>query len=78
MTKEPRRTFREAFSHFNEVEIAAAEDRLDRYLRLVLVIFERLRQEPGFPQSIDTLTNEIGRLTLQQERSTPENHETVA
>jgi hypothetical protein len=38
-------TIRDLYPHFNEEQLAEAEDALDRYLEIVLRIFERLESE---------------------------------
>jgi hypothetical protein len=38
-------TIRDLYPHLNEAELAEAEDNLERYLMLVLRIFERLELE---------------------------------
>ncbi len=45
MEKKPAPTIRDLYPHFTDEQLAEAEDTLDRYLALVLRIFERLELE---------------------------------
>lgn len=45
MEKNPILTIRDLYPNLNEKELAEAEDKLDRYLALVLRIFERMELE---------------------------------
>ena len=45
MDKKPAPTIRNLYPHFTDRELAEAEDNLDRYLTLVLRIFERVESE---------------------------------
>jgi len=49
-------TFRELYSHLTEKELADAEDRFDRYIALAVRVFERLRNDPTFPENLRALT----------------------
>jgi hypothetical protein len=46
---------RELYPHFNDKELAEAEDNLDRYLLLVLRIFERIESKLAQSGSLDLL-----------------------
>jgi len=67
MDKEPAPTIRDLYPHFTEKELEDAEDNLDRYLRLVLRIFERMEVETN-PQ-VDQLTPNTGTLRCTPSRS---------
>jgi hypothetical protein len=45
MVKKPAPTIRDLYPHFTEEQLAEAEDAHDRYLAIVLRIFERLELE---------------------------------
>lgn len=60
MDKNPTPTIRDLYPHLSEKELTEAEDNLDRYLALVLRIFERVESEAD-PQA-DLLTPHIGAL----------------
>ena len=59
MEKKAVPTIRDLYPRFNEQELREAEDNLDRYLALVLRIFERLESES---QQTDQLTSSISTL----------------
>jgi len=42
-------TIRDLYPHLNESELAQAEDNLDRYLNLILGVFERTELDPQLP-----------------------------
>ena len=45
MEKKPAPTIRDLYPHFTDAQLAEAEDAHDRYLAIVLRIFERLEIE---------------------------------
>lgn len=45
MEKKPAPTIRDLYPHFTDAQLAEAEDAHDRYLALVLRIFDRLESE---------------------------------
>jgi hypothetical protein len=45
MEKKPAPTIRDLYPHFTDAQLAEAEDTHDRYLAIVLRIFERLESE---------------------------------
>jgi len=45
MEKKPAPTIRDLYPHFTDEQLAEAEDAHDRYLAIVLRIFERLQSE---------------------------------
>ncbi len=45
MVKKPAPTIRDLYPHFTDEQLAEAEDAHDRYLTIVLRIFERLESE---------------------------------
>jgi hypothetical protein len=53
-------TIRDLYPHFTEKELAEAEDNLERYLTLVLSIFERMELEAS--TQTDQLTPHAGTL----------------
>lgn len=55
--KEPTPTIRDLYPHYTEKELAEAEDNLERYLTLVLRIFERreLQDAEQLTEDTDTL-----------------------
>jgi len=67
MDKKPAPTIRDLYPDLTEAELAEAEDAHDRYLALVLRIFERLQLEAG-AQS-DQLTPDTGALTCEMPKS---------
>jgi hypothetical protein len=69
MTEGKRKTLRELYPHLPDAELSEAQDRIDRYIKLALDVFERLRNESGYPKNIQVLTEDIGRPTLDGERS---------
>jgi|GEM_PF-1736683 len=56
MEKNPAPTIRDLYPHFTEEQLAEAEDAHDRYLAIVLRIFERLEAEA----QVDQLTPDTG------------------
>lgn len=60
-------TLRDLYPHLIDAEIAAAEDRFDRYIELALRIFERLSSDPTYPENIRALTAKRGELTMNSE-----------
>lgn len=46
MDKKPEVTVRELYPTLSNTEIEAAEENLERYIELVLRIYERIRSEP--------------------------------
>jgi len=58
-------TIRDLFPQLNEKELAQAEDNLDRYLTLVLRIFERTELDPQPPP----LAPDVGTLSCTTPRS---------
>jgi hypothetical protein len=61
MNKDSAPTIRDLYPHFNDKELAAAKENLERYLVLVLRIFERLEESHANPQ-VDQLTAGTGTL----------------
>jgi hypothetical protein len=69
MEKKPAPTIRDLYPHFTDEQLAEAEDAHDRYLAIVLRIFERLELEatqltPGtgaipYPLSDSEASNQI-------------------
>lgn len=55
--KDPIPTIRDLYPHYAEKELAEAEDNLERYLTLVLCIFERreLQKAEQLTEDADTL-----------------------
>ena len=47
MEKKPAPTIRDLYPHFTDEQLAEAEDAHDRYLAIVLRIFERMELEAG-------------------------------
>jgi hypothetical protein len=64
LDKTPALTIRDLYPHYTEKELAEAEDNIERYLTLVLRIFERREL-----QNVGRLTEETG--TLPCEASVP-------
>lgn len=60
MDKNPTPTIRDLYPHLSEKELKEGEDNLDRYLTLVLRIFERLQGETN--PRVDQLTPNTGTL----------------
>ena len=60
MGKDPKTSSRDLYPHLSEKELSEAEDNLDRYLALVLRIFERRESETS-PRE-DKLTRNAGTL----------------
>ena len=61
MDKNPTPSIRDLYSHFSDKELAEAEANLERYLSLVLRIFERIESEMD-PQ-VDPLAPGTGTLS---------------
>jgi hypothetical protein len=59
MVKKPAPTIRDLYPHFTDEQLAEAEDAHDRYLAIVLRIFERLELEAA---QVDQLTPNTGAL----------------
>ena len=59
MVKKPAPTIRDLYPHFTDEQLAEAEDAHDRYLAIVLRIFERLEIEAA---QVDQLTPDAGEL----------------
>ena len=57
LNKKPVLTIRDLYPHYTEKELAEAEDNLERYLTLVLRIFERreLQKAEQLTEDADTL-----------------------
>ena len=71
-TPEPQatpRAFRDLYPHLSDAELADAEDRFARYLTLAVRIFERLKDDPAFPEQLKALTAEREALKMNAERS---------
>lgn len=49
MEKKPAPTIRDLYPHLNDNQLAEVEDTLERYLGLVLRIFERLESQTDSP-----------------------------
>jgi hypothetical protein len=75
MTEGKRKTLRDLYPDLPDAERSDAQDRIDRYIRLALNIFERLSNEPGYPENMRVLTADAGRPTLDDERSNPNEHQ---
>jgi hypothetical protein len=60
MEKKPAPTIRDLYPHFTDAQLAEAEDAHDRYLALVLRIFDRLQLKSTSPA--DQLTPATGAL----------------
>jgi hypothetical protein len=58
MEKKPAPTIRDLYPHLSERELAVAADNLERYLALVLRLFERMNDNP----QADHLTVNMGTL----------------
>lgn len=58
MAEEECKTLRDLYPHFLDGELFEAQDRIDRYIRLAVDIFERLRNEPGYPGNMRALTTD--------------------
>jgi len=58
LDKEPDLTIRDLYPHLNDEQLAEVEDTLERYLALVLRIFERRETEAESPG--DRLTQDTG------------------
>jgi hypothetical protein len=56
MDKEPEVTIRELYPTLSNTELEAAEENLERYLELVLRIYERIRAEPESYAQFKALT----------------------
>lgn len=54
MDKKPAPTLRDLYPHLNEEQLAEVEDTWERYLALVLRIFERLESETDAREPFDT------------------------
>ena len=67
MDSNPTLTIRDLYPHLTEKELEDAKDNLDRYLALVLRIFERMEVETN-PQ-VDQLTPNTGTLRCTPSRS---------
>jgi hypothetical protein len=67
MDKNSTPTIRDLYPHFTEQELAEAEDNLERYLALVLRIFERMESETN--AQADQLTADTGTLVCTPPRS---------
>jgi hypothetical protein len=49
MDKKPAPTIRDLYPELNEGQLAEVEDSLERYLALVMRIFERLESQTDYP-----------------------------
>jgi hypothetical protein len=72
MKQEEPETLRKLHPHLTAAELSEAQDRVDRYIRLAIKIFERLQNEPGDAECLPFLTDELRRPTLDSERSSEE------
>ena len=52
-------TIRDLYPHFTEQQLAEAEDNLERYLTLVLRIYERIQADPASYAHFRALTEKI-------------------
>ena len=62
-------TFRNLYPHLTDGQVTDAEDRFDRYIAHVVQVFERLRNDPTFPENIRVLTAALDNTTINGERS---------
>ena len=60
MDKNPAPTIRDLYPHLNDEQLAEVEDTWERYLALVLRIFERLESQTDLPA--DHLTQKLNEL----------------
>lgn len=58
MAQEKRKTLHDLYPHLSDGELFEAQGRIDRYIRLAVDIFERLRNEPGYPGNMRALTTD--------------------
>ena len=58
--------FRDLYPHLHEAQLADAEERFDRYIALAVRIFERLRNDPTFPDNLRALTGTPDDLTIER------------
>jgi hypothetical protein len=59
MDTNPALTIRDLYPHLTEKGLAEAEDNLERYLTLVLRIYERIQADPASYARLRTLTEKI-------------------
>ncbi|MES2216392.1 MAG: hypothetical protein V4481_03785 [Patescibacteria group bacterium] len=52
---QPRITTRDLYPHLSEEELAEADENLDRYIELVLRIYERLEAEGQLPLKMESM-----------------------
>ncbi len=66
-------TIAELYPHLNEEELKEAEQNLDRYLEVVLRIYERLQRDQESHVVLTPLTNSPNGAAMESERSTNQN-----
>ena len=65
-------TIRDLYPHLNEEQLKEAEENLERYLELVLRIYERIQKDPQAYSVFKTLTASRQNLMMKDERSNPQ------
>ena len=70
--KEEHITIRDLYPHLNEEQLEEAEENLERYLELVLRIYERIRNDPEAYSAFKALTASRESPIIKAERSTPD------
>ena len=69
MDKIPTPTIRDLYPNFTEQELAEAEDNLERYLALVLRIYERIQADPESYAHFRALTEKIRAVSCKSSES---------
>jgi len=69
--KEKDITIRDLYPHLNEEQLKEAEDNLERYLELVLRIYERIQKDPQAYSAFKALTASRQYPMMKDKRSNP-------
>jgi len=69
--KEKDITIRDLYPHLNEEQLKEAEDNLERYLELVLRIYERIQKDPQAYSAFKALTASRQNPMMKDKRSNP-------
>jgi hypothetical protein len=64
-------TIRDLYPHLDEEQLEEAEENLERYLELVLRIYERIQKDPEGYSAFKALTASRQNLMMKDKRSNP-------
>lgn len=70
-SEKPKVVLPDLFPHLDEEQLKEAEENLDRYLKLALRIYERIRTDPDAYTWFEALTGSSSNATIGDTRSKP-------